>query len=100
MLSSWLTKPSLPSADGYQLAAWPMKKSVIARPIAILAICCFRSSLQKKFHLDARQLDHIVILERVRRGADLLAVDHRAVGALDVGDEIALRPPREHRHLH
>src|SRR5688500_8742284 len=100
MLSSWLTKPSLPSSDGYQFAAWPMKNSVIARPIAILAICCFRSGLQKKFHLHAGQFDHVVVLERVRRGADLLAVDRRPVGALDVRDEVALRPAREHRDLH
>src|SRR6185436_561730 len=95
MLSSWETKRSLPSAVGNQPAACATKKSVIARPSATL-----RSSLEEKLHLDARELDHVVILERMRRGADLLAVDGRAVGALDVGNEVAGRAPREHRDLH
>ena len=35
--------------------------------------CRWASRLQEEFHLHSGQLDHIVILERVRRGADLLA---------------------------
>ena len=75
---------------------------MIARPTTILTMCCFRTALrlQEEFHLDAGELDHVVILERVRCCADLLAVDLRARRALDVGDEVALRPARQDRHLH
>ena len=41
-----------------------------------------------------------MILQRVRRRADLLAVDLGTRRALDVGDEVALRPARQHRDLH
>src|SRR3970040_2240060 len=58
------------------------------------------SSLQEELHLDARQLDDVVILERMRRGADRLAVHHPRICALDVCDEVALRAARQHRHLH
>src|SRR6185503_8592195 len=95
MLSSWETKRSLPSAAGNHPAACATKNRVIARPSAIRRLC-----LEEKLHLDAGELDHVVILERVRRGADLLTVDRRAVGALDVGDEVAGRAPRQHRDLH
>src|SRR5580765_6712030 len=81
-----------------------MKNSVIARPTAIRTMCCFRGAsellgLQEKFHLDAGELDHVVILERVRGGADLLAVHLGTLVAFDMGDEVALRPPRQHRDL-
>ena len=58
------------------------------------------SGLEEKFHLDAGELDHVVILERVRGGTDLLAVHLGALVAFDMGDEVALRPARQHRHLH
>src|ERR1041385_3935554 len=97
MLSSWRTKPT-----GYCSAALPRKNSVIARPTAIRTMCCFRtaSGLQEEFHLDPGQLDHVVVLERVRRGADLLAVHLGALVALDVGDEVTLWPAGQHRYLH
>ena len=87
------TPASLPSRVGYSCAAWPMKNSVIARPIAIRTMCCFRASgLEEEFHLHARELDDVMILERVRRRPDLLAVHRGAVGPFDVSDEITLRP--------
>src|SRR2546430_13952139 len=97
MLSSWLMKPTW-----YQRRTCPTKNRTIARPIAIRARCCFRpaSGLEEEFHLHARELDDVVVLKRVRRGADRLAIDGRAVGAFDVGDEIALRPAREDGDLH
>src|SRR6185295_18507801 len=100
MLSSWRTKPM-----GYCSAALAMKNSVIARPTAIRTVCCFRGAsellgLQEEFHLDAGQLDHVVILERVRGGTDLLAVHLGTLVAFDMGDEVALRPARQHRHLY
>src|SRR4051812_29988409 len=78
------------------------KKSAIARPIPILTMCCFRtalSGLQKEFHLDASKLYDIVVFEGVWRGADLGAVDRRALVAFDVGDEVALRAARQHSDL-
>src|SRR3954454_10359467 len=110
MLSSWVMNPTW-----YRRAACPMKNSVIAMPIAIRTMCCFtlprarraceraaealRSSLEEEFHLHAGELDDIVILERMRSGADLLAVHLGAVGPFDVSDEIALRAARQHRDL-
>lgn len=63
-------------------------------------MCCFRSALQKEFHLDACELDHVMIPEGVRRGADLRPVDGGTARTLDVGDEIALWPARQHGDLH
>src|SRR5882757_368274 len=108
-------KGTRPSAVGYFSAACRTKSSVIAMPIAMRTICCFKrppagrlrrrggwprregvlrgtppSSLQEEFHLHAGELDHVVILERGGRRADLLAVHARARDALDVGDEVAL----------
>src|SRR5262249_61266241 len=100
MLSSRARSGSLPSPVGYLCSACTMNSSTIARPIAIRARCCLRASgLQEEFHLDARELDDVVVLESVRRRADLLAVDVGARGALDVGDEVALRPPGQDRDL-
>src|SRR6185503_11484428 len=100
MLSSWRMKPI-----GYCQAALPTKNSVTARPTAIRTMCCFRGAsellgLQEEFHLDAGQLDHVVVLERVRRRADLLSIHLGALVALDVGDEVALRAARQHCDLH
>src|ERR671939_1769839 len=84
-------------------SAYPTKNPTIARPSPILARCCLSvglSGLQEEFHLDAGQFDDVVVLERVGRGADLLAVDRGALVAFDVGDEITLRPASEDRHLH
>src|SRR5712691_6447017 len=98
MLSSWVMNPTW-----YSPAACPMKNSVIARPRAILTICCLRwpavlaSSLQEEFHFHSGKLDHVVILERVRRGADLLAIDRGPVGPFHMRDEVALRPAGQHR---
>src|SRR5918992_4988918 len=101
MLSSCETKASRPSRVGYSFMACATNNSTIARPIAIRTRCCFRASgLQEKFHLHAGELDDVVILERVRRRADLLPVHVGAGGALDMGDEVALRAAGEHRHLH
>src|SRR5260221_14717755 len=96
MLSSCRTKPT-----GYWRAALARKNSVIARPTAILTRCCFRTALrlEEEFHLDAGELDHVVILQRVWRGADRLAVALGARRALGVGDEVALGPARPHRDL-
>src|SRR3989442_11208720 len=78
-----------------------MKNSVIASPIAIRTRCCFRASgLEEEFHLHACELDDVMVLERVRRRPDLLAVHVGAVRALDVSDEITLRAAGEDRHLH
>src|SRR3954469_23299223 len=84
MLSSWVRKPMRSSRS-----ASTTKNNTIARPSPILTMCCFRpvSGLQEKFHLDAGQLDHIVVLQGMGRGADFLTVDSRALGALDVSDE-------------
>src|SRR3954468_14891706 len=98
---------------------------MIAMPIAMRTMCCFKrppagrlrrrsgwprrkgvlrgtppSSLQEEFHLHAGKLDHVVVLERGRRRSDLLAVHRGARRALDVRDEVALRPSRQYRHLH
>src|SRR5688572_5172324 len=98
--SSFETKARRPSCVGYLPAACTTNSSTIARPIAMRARCRLRASgLQEKFHLHAGKLDDVVVLERVRRGADLLAVDVGARGALDVRDEVALGPPGQHRHL-
>src|SRR3954468_12712860 len=125
MLSSWLMNGTRPSAVGYHSAAWITKNNVIAMPIAMRTMCCFKrppagrlrrrlkwprrkgvlrgtppSSLQEEFHLHAGEFDDVVILERSRRRSDLLPV-HRGPGrALNVGDEVALRPAGEHRVLH
>src|SRR2546422_8158460 len=98
MLSSWVMKPmrSVRSAP-------PTKNSVIARPSPILTMCCLRSALsglQEEFHLDAGQFDDVVVLERMGRGADFLAVDAGTLRAFDVGDEVALGPPRQDGDLH
>src|SRR5918993_4956813 len=95
MWSSWETRRSLPSAVGNHSAAWATKNSVIARPSAIL-----RSGLEEELHFYACKLNDVVVLQRMRRGADRLAVDRRAVGALDVGDEVARRAPGEDSNLH
>src|SRR5215216_5508660 len=79
-------------------SASPTKNRAIARPSPILAMCCFGaalSSLQEKFHLDASQFDDIVVFEGMGRGADLRAIDGRALLPFDVRDEVALRAPRE-----
>src|SRR6185312_2630958 len=88
-----------------------MKKSVMAMPARIRTRRCFTqssgartrrrpSTLVEKLHLDARDLHEIVIFQRVRRRADGLAVDGGALRALHVGDEVPLRPARQHRDLH
>src|SRR5258706_4414169 len=102
MLSSCSTKPIGERPMTTPSRVLPMKSSVIARPIAILAMFCFRTALglEEEFHLHAGQLDHVVVLERVRRGADFLAVDGGTLVAFDVREEVALRPAREHRDLH
>src|SRR5687768_15181401 len=98
--SSCETQAIRPSCVGYFPAACSANSSTIASPTAIRARCRLRASgLQEEFHLHAGKLYDIMVLERVRRGADLLAVDVGARGALDVSDEITLRAPREHRDL-
>src|SRR3954465_1304576 len=100
-LSSWVMKASRPSRVGYMWAACATNNSTIARPIAIRARCRLRvSSLEEEFHLDAGELDDVVVLEPMGRRTDLLAVHAGPRRTLDVGDEIALRPAREDRHLH
>src|SRR3954447_16401566 len=76
-----------------------MKRSVIARPAPILAACRAKSGLEEELHFDAGELNHVVVLERVRRGADLVAVHRRALVALDVGDEVTLRAAGKHCYL-
>src|ERR1051325_8355247 len=98
MLSSRVTKPMRSSRN-----ASPTKKSTIARPRAILTICCFSvglSGLQEEFHLDAGQFDDVVVLERMRRRADFLSVRGGAPRAFDMRDEVSLRTPGEHGDLH
>src|SRR5207244_8961768 len=58
------------------------------------------SRLKEEFHLDAGQFDDVVVLERMGRGADFLAVDAGTLRAFDVGDEVALGPPRQDSDLH
>src|SRR5258708_36535175 len=116
MLSSWETKASLPSPVGYFSAACTTNNSVIARPMAMRTMCCFMlppadvrsrrgwsrpgSAFEEEFHLHAGKLDDVMVLERGRRRAHLQAIHCRAVRALDMSDEVALRPARQHRHLH
>src|SRR3954471_21596766 len=102
MLSSCWTKPIGERPMTTPSMVLPRKSSVIARPIAILAMFCFRTALglEEEFHLHAGQFDDVVILERMRRGADFLAVDRRTLVAFDVGEEVALRTAREHGDLH
>src|SRR5204863_9214028 len=57
------------------------------------------SSLEEEFHLNAGQFDDVVVLERMRRRTDFLAVDGGTLRAFDVGDEVALGPPSQHRNL-
>src|SRR5258706_4918100 len=95
MRSSCSMKPTR-----YWYTAWPAKNSVIDSPIRILARCCLTSGLVEELHLDAGDLDQIVVLERVRRRTDGLAVHGRTLRALDVGDEVALRAARQHGDLH
>src|SRR5256885_16605282 len=59
--------------------------------------CRSASRLQEEFHFHSGELDHVVILERVRRGADLLAIDGGPVGPFHMRDEVALRPAGQHR---
>src|SRR3954463_6194206 len=79
-----------------------MKKSVIAMPIAIRTMCCFkgRSALEEKLHLHAGELDHVVILERRGSRTDLLAVHRGAIRPFHVSDEVSLRTAGQHCHLH
>src|SRR5258706_5305439 len=92
-----------------------MKNKVIAKPIRIRARCFFSqscvgtagpvppartSALEEKLHLDAGDFDQVMVLERMRRAADWLTVDRRALGALDVRNEVTLRTARQHRDLH
>src|SRR5207253_7432316 len=58
------------------------------------------SRLKEEFHLDAGQFDDVVVLERMGCGADFLAVDGGTLRAFDVGDEVALGPPRQDGDLH
>src|SRR3989442_7912303 len=58
--------------------------------------CRSASRLQEEFHFHSGELDHVVILERVRRGADLLAIDGGPVGPFHMRDEVALRPAGQH----
>src|SRR6185295_17033721 len=92
-----------------------MKNRLIAKPIRIRARCCFSqtsggtagtvppirpSALEEKLHLDAGDLHQVMVLQRVRRAANCLAVDSRALGTLDMGDEVSLRTARQHGDLH
>src|SRR5436853_7320736 len=97
MLSRRVTKPLRSSRN-----ASPTKKSTIARPRAILTMCCLSvglSGLQEEFHLDAGQFDDVVVLERMGRRADFLAVHRGAARAFDMRDEVSLGTPREHGDL-
>src|SRR5947207_16001497 len=99
MLSSWSMNPRW-----YRSVVCPRKKRQIASPSAIRTICCFTrprpSALEEEFHLHAGQFDHVVILQRVRRVADRLAVYGGLLRAFDVRDEVAMRAACEHRDLH
>src|SRR5258706_16147761 len=86
-----------------------MKTRTMTRPRTIRTICCFTwspagaprgSGLDEKFHLHTGKLDKVMILESVRCRSDWLSVDCGLVCALDVRDEIALRPSRQNRDLH
>src|SRR5258706_4002403 len=97
MLSSWSINPRW-----YRSEVCPRNKRAIASPSAIRTMCCFtlpESALEEEFHLDAGQLDHVVVPERARRVADRLAVHHGLLRALHVRDEVPLRAPREHGDL-
>src|SRR3954452_9368177 len=99
-LSSCVMEGSRSSPARCFWRACATKNSTIARPIAIRARCRLRaSSLEEEFHLDAGELDDVVVLEPMGRRADLLAVHVGPRRALDVGDEVALRPARQDRHL-
>src|SRR6185436_6029285 len=88
----------------YRSVVCPRKKRQIASPSAIRTICCFTrprpSALEEEFHLHAGQLDDVVVLQRVRRVADRLAIDRRLLRAFHMRDEVAVRAEREHRFLH
>ena len=90
MLSSWVMKPALVElarrvpeeeqrdreperdADDVLLHAASVGRAGGLRPPAA-------SGLEEELHLDAGELDQVVVLERVRRGADRLAVDGRGL---------------------
>ena len=40
-----------------------------------------------------------MISQLMRLGVDGLAIDHRELRTFDVGDEVAVRPPGNHRNL-
>src|SRR5690349_794914 len=96
----------------YQPMTWPIKKSVIAKPRRIRTRCCFTQILRRpgrragpsvlveELHLDARDLDQVVVFERVGRRTDRLAIYSRALRTFHVSDEVALRTAGENRDLH
>src|SRR5688572_24263609 len=61
--------------------------------------CLHELLLDEELHLHAGQLDHVVIVELTRLRVEHLAVHHREVRAFDVGNEVALRTPRDHGYL-
>src|SRR5258708_5482707 len=57
------------------------------------------SRLVEKLHLDARDLDQVVVAQRARLGAERGAVQGRVGRALYVGDEVAVGALGDDRHL-
>src|SRR5687768_12624231 len=55
--------------------------------------------LEEEFHLYARELDDVVVVQLMRLRIERLAVDHRHSRTLDMGNKIAMRPPRDYGHL-
>ena len=65
------------------------------------AACRAASALQEELHLDAGQFDDVVVVELDGPAASsVLPLTTGKFVALDMGDEVAVRPARDHRHLH
>ena len=56
--------------------------------------------LQEEFHFHTSQFDDIVVVELMCLSIERFAVDDRKMRALNVRDEITVRPARNYCHLH
>ena len=57
------------------------------------------SGLQEKFHFDASNLYHIVIFKQMRLGIQRFTIDDRELSALNMSNEITVRPLGNNRDL-
>ena len=58
-----------------------------------------KSALEEELHLHASQVDDVVVLQLLCLCIQRFAINHRVAGALDMGNEIALRTLGDNRDL-